>query len=51
MDPATLTMMSRQALNDAQSEARRRSHNEVETWHLLHALLAQDRGIVPGLIE
>jgi len=43
--------MSRQALTDAQAEARRRSHNEVETWHLLHALLAQDKGIVPALVE
>ncbi|MBL9205058.1 MAG: ATP-dependent chaperone ClpB, partial [Opitutaceae bacterium] len=51
MDPSTLTMMSRQALTDAQSEARRRSHNEVETWHLLHALLSQSDGIVPGLVE
>jgi len=51
MDPSTLTTMSRQALTDAQAEARRRSHNEVETWHLLHALLAQDKGIVPALVE
>jgi len=43
--------MSRQALTDAQAEARRRSHNEVETWHFLHALLAQDKGIVPALVE
>ena len=51
MDPSTLTTMSRQAITDAQAEARRRSHNEVETWHLLHALLAQEKGIVPGLAE
>jgi ATP-dependent Clp protease ATP-binding subunit ClpA len=24
---------------------------EVETWHLLHALLAQESGIVPALVE
>ena len=51
MDFNQLTQMSRQAVTDAQSEARRRSHNEVETWHLLHALLAQDSGIVPALAE
>ncbi len=51
MDFNQLTQMSRQAVTDAQSEARRRSHNEVETWHLLHALLAQDSGIVPALVE
>jgi ATP-dependent Clp protease ATP-binding subunit ClpB len=51
MDFNQLTQMSRQAVTDAQSEARRRSHNEVETWHLLHALLAQESGIVPALVE
>ena len=51
MDLNQLTQMSRQAVTDAQAEARRRGHHEVETWHLLHALLAQDRGIVPALVE
>ncbi len=51
MDSNQLTQMSRQAVTDAQSEARRRSNNEVETWHLLHALLSQENGIVPALIE
>ncbi len=50
MDMNQLTQMSRQAVTDAQSEARRRGNNEVETWHLLHALLAQENGIVPALI-
>jgi ATP-dependent Clp protease ATP-binding subunit ClpB len=51
MDLNTLTQMSRQALTEAQAEARRRGHPEVETWHLLHALLTQENGIVPALIE
>ena len=51
MDFNQLTQMSRQAVTDAQSEARRRGHNEVDTWHLLHALLAQENGIVPALVE
>jgi ATP-dependent Clp protease ATP-binding subunit ClpB len=46
-----MTVMSRQAVAEAQNEARRRSHNEVETWHLLVALLAQEGGIVPSLVE
>ena len=50
MTPATLTRMSQQAVADAQAEARRRNHPEVDTWHLLHALLAQDNGIVPALV-
>ncbi|MEI6106956.1 MAG: ATP-dependent chaperone ClpB [Opitutae bacterium] len=51
MDPQKMTVMSRQAVQEAQNEARRRSHNEVETWHLLVALLAQEGGIVPALVE
>ena len=51
MDMNKLTQMSRQAVTDAQSEARRRNHSEVDTWHLLHALLGQEEGIVPALIK
>ncbi|MFT3783800.1 MAG: ATP-dependent chaperone ClpB [Nibricoccus sp.] len=43
--------MSRQAITDAQNEARRRQHYEVDTWHLLFALLTQENGLVPALIE
>jgi len=46
-----MTVMSRTAVQEAQNEARRRSHNEVDTWHLLVALLAQEGGIVPSLVE
>jgi len=51
MDFNQLTQMSRQAVTDAQAEARRRGNNEVESWHLLHALLAQENGIVPALVD
>jgi ATP-dependent Clp protease ATP-binding subunit ClpB len=51
MDPQKLTVMSRQAVQEAQNEARRRAHNEVDTWHLLMALLGQEGGIVPSLVE
>ena len=50
MDSAKLTQMSRQAVTDAQALARRRGHSEVDTWHLLAALLAQENGLVPGLL-
>jgi len=46
-----MTVMSRQSVQEAQNEAHRRSHSEVETWHLLVALLAQEGGIVPALVE
>jgi ATP-dependent Clp protease ATP-binding subunit ClpB len=51
MDPNKLTVMARQAVAEAQNQARRRSNNEVDTWHLLAALLGQENGIVPALIE
>ena len=51
MDFAKLTQMSRSAVTDAQNLARRLNHHEVETWHLLAALLAQEGGIVSGLLE
>src|SRR3954465_5888307 len=51
MDFAKLTQMSRQAVTDAQNIARRLNHNEVDTWHLLSALVAQENGVVPGLLE
>ena len=51
MDFAKLTQMSRSAVTEAQAVARRRSHAEVDSWHLLAALLAQEGGIVPGLLE
>jgi ATP-dependent Clp protease ATP-binding subunit ClpB len=50
MDSNKLTVMSRQALTEAQGIARREQHHEVDTWHLLSALLAQENGIVPGLL-
>jgi len=51
MDLAKFTEMSRQAVADAQSIARRLNHTEVDTWHLLSALASQEQGIVPGLVE
>jgi ATP-dependent Clp protease ATP-binding subunit ClpB len=51
MDLAKFTEMSRQAVADAQSIARRLNHTEVDTWHLLSALAGQEKGIVPGLVE
>jgi ATP-dependent Clp protease ATP-binding subunit ClpB len=43
--------MSRQAMTDAQNTARRLNHTEVDTWHLLSALVAQENGVVPGLLD
>ena len=51
MNSETLTQMSRTALSEAQAIARRHGHVEVDSWHLLLALLGQENGIVPALID
>ncbi len=51
MDLAKFTQMARQAVTDAQNIARRLNHSEVETWHLFSALLGQENGVVPGLVD
>ena len=51
MNPDTLTQMSRGAIAEAQSIARRHGHTEVDSWHLLLALLGQENGIVPALVD
>jgi ATP-dependent Clp protease ATP-binding subunit ClpB len=45
------TEMSGRAVQEAQQEARRRHHQQIDVWHLLSALLRQEKGIVPALIE
>jgi len=51
MDLNKFTQMSRQAVTDAQAIARRLNHHEVDTWHLLSALLTQENGLVSGIVD
>ncbi|MCZ6507669.1 MAG: AAA family ATPase, partial [Acidobacteria bacterium] len=51
MDLSRLTQKSQEALNRAQELAVRRQHQEVDTEHLLSALLRQEGGLVPRLLE
>ncbi len=51
MDPNRLTQKSQEALTEAQTLAQRLGHTEVDGEHLLVALLNQQRGLVPRLIE
>ncbi|MBD3165321.1 ATP-dependent chaperone ClpB [bacterium] len=51
MDLNRFTEKSREALNDAQQEAIRRGHPEVDVEHLLHALLEQEGGLIPRMME
>jgi ATP-dependent Clp protease ATP-binding subunit ClpB len=50
MDPNRLTQKSQEALHDAQTKALRFGHTEVDSEHLLLALLDQAEGIVPPLL-
>jgi ATP-dependent Clp protease ATP-binding subunit ClpB len=50
MDPNRLTMKSQEALHDAQTKALRYGHTEVDTDHLLLALLEQADGLIPRLL-
>jgi ATP-dependent Clp protease ATP-binding subunit ClpB len=51
VDLNRLTQKSQEALNDAQTEALRHSHTEVDGEHLLLALLDQPEGLVPRLLD
>ncbi len=51
MDPNKLTQKSQEALHEAQAEALRYGHQEVDGEHLLLALLEQPEGLVPRLFK
>ena len=51
MDTGSLTEKSREALQEAQNVATRTGHTEVDGEHLLLALVDQQEGLVPRLLE
>lgn len=51
IDFNTFTEKSAFAVQAAQNLARQHGQQEIDTWHLLLALVQQDGGIVPGLLE
>lgn len=51
MDPNKLTIKSQEALTGAQDRARRLGHQQVDTEHLLLALLDQQDGLAPRLLR
>ena len=51
VDLNRFTEMSREAISEAQNLARRRNHQEVGLWHLFAAMVGQENGIVPALLE
>ena len=51
MQMERLTVKSRDALSTAESLARRRGHQEVTSLHLLEALMTQQDGLVPPVLD
>jgi ATP-dependent Clp protease ATP-binding subunit ClpB len=51
MDQISLTEKAQEALVDAQRLATERHHTQMEPEHLLHALLAQQGGVVPSVLS
>lgn len=51
MDVSKLTQKSQEALSDAQGIAARRGHQEVDVEHLALALVSQQDGFVPRVLE
>jgi ATP-dependent Clp protease ATP-binding subunit ClpB len=51
VDPSRLTIRARQAVAEAQRQAGRRSHQQVEPEHLLAALLADPEGVIYPLLH
>ncbi|MDR0585771.1 MAG: ATP-dependent chaperone ClpB [Treponema sp.] len=51
MDYEKFTIKAQEALNEATSIAQRSDHSQVETEHVLKALLEQDDGIVRPIVE
>ena len=51
MDHEKLTIKAQEALNEASSIAQKADHSQIETAHLLLALLRQDEGIAAPIVE
>jgi len=51
IDLNKFTEMARTSFMEAQNEARRRNHQQVDGWHLLYALVKQEGGVVPRILE
>ena len=51
MNTQKFTQKSMQAIMSAQNEAIERNNMQVEAEHLLYALLVQESGLIPRLVE
>ena len=51
MNLEKFTTKSQEAIQEAQQEAIKRQHQQIEVWHLLLALVKQDGSIVPTILN
>lgn len=51
IDLNKFTEKARESVMEAQAEARRRSNQQIDGWHLLHALVDQQQGIMSSLLQ
>ena len=51
IDPEKFTEMGVGAIREMQEVARRNGQQEVDSWHLLSALVGQEDGIAPSLLD
>ena len=51
IDPEKFTELGISAITEMAEVAKRNGQQEVEVWHLLSALTAQEDGIVPALFR
>jgi ATP-dependent Clp protease ATP-binding subunit ClpB len=51
IDPENFTELGIAAIKEMSEVARRNGQQEVEVWHLITALMSQENGIVPAIME
>ena len=51
IDLNNFTEKARAAVMGAQQEARDRSHQQIDSWHLLASLVTQEGGLVPAILR
>ncbi|MBT5915662.1 MAG: ATP-dependent chaperone ClpB [Opitutae bacterium] len=51
IDPEKFTELGISAIKEMAEVAKRNGQQEVEVWHLISALIAQENGIVPALLD
>ena len=51
MDPNTFTKKTQDAVSEAQNLAIRSGHQQIDCEHLLRALVAQEQGLVPQILQ